>query len=474
MNKTAETAIVNIDAEQALLGACLMSPDAIDAVDGLVRPEDFSEDIHGVLFRAMQESRADGLRINATLLKSVLGSVSGQTVVGFITVDDYIARLAANATTVVNAPDFARIISDAAKYRSMVETGERLIQRASHGYAGGPLAQTAIEAVNDLDDIVTSTARSNVRRVTAGQAVEKLTTHLSARRETGDVLGLSWGVKNLDDVYRLVPGELIIAAARPSMGKTTLGLSTAAHNAKSGHGVLFVSLEMGDMALATRLIADACFNPDLPNIPYTNIRDNRLNASEYERVIEAAEKINGLPLYIEQESALTAAQIATRARKTRQLLINDGSSLDLLIVDHLGLMGSGDRYAGARHLELGVMTAAMKALAKELDIPVLLLCQLSRGVESRDNKRPQLSDLRESGRIEEDADVVVLLYREAYYLERAKESDAEKDAARVERLIEFQNSLELNIAKNRSGATRSVEAFVNMPTNTIRTMLRRY
>ena len=283
---------------------------------------------------------------------------------------------------------------------------------------------------------------------------------------------MGFGLIDMDSVTRLYPGDLTILAARPSMGKTTLGLSVALNAASAGTGVLFFSLEMPALSLGQRVLSDLCFGTD--PIPYTDIRDGRIPGDRLPRLRQAEAKAANLPLMIEDEAGLSVSQIAARSRSAIQRARQNGQTVGLIVIDHLGLVAASDRYAGSRHLELGAITTAFKALAKELGLPVLLLCQLSRGVEGRDNKRPMLSDLRESGRIEEDADTVLLLYREAYYLERAREKDPDKEAERLERLRFVQNVLEVNVAKQRQGATRTVELYVSMPSNAIRNMARTY
>ncbi len=465
---------INLDAEQALLGACLTNPDALDVIDGMVRAEDFSEPIHVQIFDAFRRAREEGRRVDVTLTRAVLGGDAKAYLVPGVSVGEYIALMAANAVTVINAPDYARIVAEAANYRRLKEAGEQLSTRAAVGYASGTPAQIASSVVADLDQIITATSTRGNRRVSLGEAVESAYQAMIERTEHGVIPGVTTGVADLDAVTRLYAGELTIVAARPSMGKTTFGLGMALAAARGGDGVMFVSLEMGETALGQRVLSDLCYGPDHDPIAYTDIRDGNLNAQQKQQLAAARERADRLPIIIEQEPGLTISQIAARARSTRQVFQRQGKDLGLIVVDHLGLINSGDRYAGARHLELGAITSSHKALAKEMQVPVVLLCQLSRATESRENKRPQLSDLRESGRIEEDADTVMLLYRDAYYLERQKESDPDKDMARMERLRDVRNTLEINVAKQRQGATKTVEAFVHMPSNAVRTMHRRY
>lgn len=458
---------INIDAEQALLGACIMSGDVVDAIDGTVRPEDFSEPVHVEIFRAVTRARAEGRRIDLTLIRSVLGQWAKAELVAGLTTGEYAARLVSAAPTLVNAPDYARIVSETANYRRLIAAADDLRARAIVGHPAGTPSELAADAIVQIDAVATAGA-GKVRAVSIGQAMSRAYEAAEDRALHGVVSGVTWGIADLDRVTKLHPGELTIVAARPSMGKTTLGLSTALAAAKSGEGVMFFSLEMGDVALGQRILSDACYDGYSAPIPYSDIRDGRLPEGGMERLRAAEQKLADLPLEIEQEAGLTVSQITARTRTGRQKLLRLGWQLGLVVVDHLGLITPADRYAGARHLELGAITSALKAMAKEQGVPVLLLCQLSRGVEGRENKRPMLSDLRESGRIEEDADTVILLYREAYYLERMRETDPDKDRERAEKLRAVANTLELNVAKHRQGATRVVEAFASMPNNAIR------
>lgn len=471
MNQMLPVVVVNIEAEQALLGACLRNPDVLDVIEGTIAAEDFSEPVHVQLFDAYLRARADGRRIDVNLVKAVLGSDAKARIVGSMTTGEYLAVLAAGATTVINAPDYARIVVESANYRRLLIAANDLRERAGQGFLAGSPSEIANAFIADLDAIAGSGPRRSSRH-SAGEAAAAAREMAEDRATHGVEVGTSWGLADLDKVTKLYPGEMTIVAARPSMGKTTLGLSTCLAAAKAGDGVLFYSLEMGKVSLGQRLLSDVCFDGWRAPISYADIRDGRLPPDGLERLTEAADYLAKLPLLIEDQGGLTASQIVARAKTGRKKLEQNGHQLGLICVDHLGLIASSDRYAGARHLELGATTTALRQLAKEMEVPLLLLCQLSRGVEGRDNKRPMLSDLRESGRIEEDADTVVLLYREAYYLERLKETDPDKDMARIERLRHCQGLLEINVAKQRQGATRTVEVFVSMPSNAVRNSAR--
>lgn len=455
-----------IDAERALLGTMFETPDLFGQLGSEIDPEWFSDP----LARYMFDGCAALVNEGHTLSTPVVISMLPENLIGTSRASVY-AQIRMSAVPRAQLGGVLATMRDRWARRQISELAEGL--RASATSFGDSPFDAATSAVTLLDHITSAQAATSARRVSVSEASAVALEAAIDRVRHGVVSGVTWGLADLDRVTKLYPGELTICAARPSMGKTTLGLHTCLSAARAGEGVLFISLEMGDVALGQRVLSSVAWDGEQQPIPYTKIRDGELEEYELERLAVAAERVKAYPLLVEQEAGLTVSQIAARCRRAAADFARDGGRLGLLVVDHLGLVAASDRYAGARHLELGAITSALKALAKEMAVPVLLLCQLSRGVEGRENKRPMLSDLRESGRIEEDADTVVLLYREAYYLERARETDPDKDAARVERLIACQSSIEINVAKQRQGATRIVEAFVSMPSNVLRNAARK-
>src|SRR5262249_23296863 len=258
---------------------------------------------------------------------------------------------------------------------------------------------------------------------------------------------------------------------RPGMGKTGLAVSSALQSARAGNHVLFFSLEMTATSLADRVLSDLCFDRN-ERIPYFDISNGHITNEQAERVIDVSRTLGMLPLKMEQQAWLTVSQITARARKYKQALERDGKTLELVIVDHMHIIKPSERYSGNRVGELTEISGGLKTLAKELNAPVVALAQLSRQVENRDDKRPTLSDLRDSGSIEQDADLIVFLYREAYYLERTVCSGAEEEK-RLARLREVRHLLEANIAKQRSGPTGLVSLFFDIASNAVRDMARR-
>lgn len=463
--------MIGIEAEQALLGACLLNAEIIDLVDSIVRPEDFAEPVHVTLFDAMTLARREGRRVDLKIILALLGGDADKELEGVgMKVRAYVARLASEATTTINARDFARIVAEFSGYRKLAAASAALAERSALQHAAGAPSEIAAEIIGELDEIATADAPSSTRRMSIGEAATMATENLNDVRMNGTAKGVTWGLADMDKAtLGMRPGQLIVLAARPSAGKTTVGVSVALAAARAGHGVLFVSLEMVAQELAERALAAICFDRG-KRIAYSAIMAGEADDEEMEHVAEASKALQNLPISIEQQGGLAVSQVASRARSLRARWERRNQTLDLLIVDHLGLMQASGRYAGQRHAEVSEITSGLKALAKQLGIPILLLCQLNRAVEARENKRPQLSDLRDSGRIEEDADMVIMLYREAYYLERQTEDDATAEAERMTKLAAVQNRLEIIIAKQRQGPTKTVPVFVSMAHNAVQNL----
>jgi replicative DNA helicase len=256
------------------------------------------------------------------------------------------------------------------------------------------------------------------------------------------------------------------------MGKTTVGLSAAIAAAKSGKGVGFISLEMDADKLGARAASDMAYDWAV-KVPYADIIRGHVEAGEIDAVQSALRDIERLPLWIEDQSALSMTDIRIKAEAMMSASSKHGTPLEALFVDHLGLIRPSSRYQGNRTNEVAEMSAGLKSLAREYGIAVIALSQLNRALESRDSKKPQLSDLRDSGAIEQDADTIIFLYREAYYLEREQGKSEEAETARLNRLIEVQNKLEFHIAKQRNGPVTSIDLFVDMACSVVRNGVRR-
>jgi replicative DNA helicase len=455
----------SIEAEQCLLGAILINGEALDAVESIVAPDDFFEPIHRHLFEQFQVAKSEGRRLSYQLVSALLSEKVKEQTIGGLTVSEYMARLAAEATTVINAPDFARVIAEHSDRRKIIAVGETMISAAK---VGGSPAALAIDCIGELDAIATRYVTQHTAAVSFARAAEQSINRMQqAMAQDSELTGITTGLRDLDaKLNGFQRRDLIIVAGRPGMGKSGLIISSLRQSAQRGANVLLFSLEMPADRVTDRMLSDACYNIRSP-IAYFDIARGNVSYEQAEALIDAQRAMRGLSIKIDPQAALTASQIAARARRHKQLLEHRGQTLDLVVVDHLHIMRASSRYAGNRVAEITELSAGLKALAKELNVPVVALAQLSRQVENREDKRPSLPDLRDSGSLEQDADVVIFVYREAYYLQ-APLDDPAKNQARIARLAEVKNKLEAHIAKQRNGPTGPVYLFFDLASNAVR------
>ena len=452
----------NIEAEQALLGAILVNNDAFYRVSDLLQPIHFFEPLHAQIFELASSLIRAGKVATPVTLKTFLPA---DTDVGGLTLSQYLARLAAEATTVINAGDYGRTIYDLATRRSLILIGEEMVNVAFDAPVEFVPQEQIDEAERRLYDLAeTGRYGSGFQRFAAA-----LTTAVDmaarAYQRDGKLSGLATGLTALDKkLGGLQASDLVILAGRPGMGKTALATNIAYNVAKHWKGEIqadgrtttidggivgFFSLEMSAEQLATRIISEQT------EIPSYKIRRGEIDPKgEFDLIVEKAREMEDLRLYIDQTGGLSIAQLAARARRLKRQ-----RGLDLLVIDYIQLLqGSTRRALEGRVQEVTEITTSLKALAKELNVPILALSQLSRQVENRDDKRPQLSDLRESGSIEQDADVVMFVFRQEYYLENKKPPEGSAE------FIEWENQItkahgraEIIIGKQRHGPTGTVE-----------------
>lgn len=459
----------NPDAEQALLGAILINNAAFAQVSGFLKAEHFHEELHKRTYSVITDLLKAGKIANPVTLRTYLGNAEIDE--GW-TIPQYLAMLAREATTILNAEGYGRAIYDMAQRRSLIETlglGLKIAYDA-------PVASTAAIQIEALQESLyalqaDSQVAKDTRRV-AGESATGLIDRIR-RVQSGEIkaLSITTGIPDLDHAtggFR--GGEFWILAGRPGMGKTALLVSLARATARAGNGVLAFELEIPEVQITARSLAEVSYAPHRP-LGYGTIMKalngvERLSETDFDRLDQARDHIAQLPLIYDVAERLTVAQIGTRVRRERERMAKVGRRLGVVFVDYLKFVNATDRYRGQRVYEVGEISAGLKELAKAEDLTVVLLAQLNRSVESRDDKRPQLSDLRESGDLEADADVVGLLYREAYYLsENPKYRRGDPDAH--ERMNEVRNRLELILAKARSGATRTVELWCDMEASAV-------
>jgi replicative DNA helicase len=459
---TAHNPLPSIEIEQALLGAILMDGRIFSRVSEHVSEDDFAEELHRRVFGAMAAVANDSMLPGLMAVRPRLGE---HELAEGVSTGSYLASLcAATGAGPALARDYSRQVRQFADRRRLQVIGADLAAVASAPGASAPAI--AAEVISRLDPIIASARLSSVRRVTIGSAAQTASALAFDRMRGVPTKSIRTGLADLDSrIGGLEPGEYSILAGRPSMGKTALALEIACNVAKRGVGVLIFSLEMGADALAYRVLSSVLFDTtphDCSPLYYSRIARGDLTTREAERVELANRSVAQMPLIIEPEAGLNMAQIGSRVRHVKEQLAVDGVDLGLIIIDHLGLVRASSRYSGSRTNEMMEISAGCKALSKEAEAHILALSQLNRGVESRSDKRPMLSDLRESGNLEQDADLVIGCYREAYYLQNSADPDAPA------RLLSVKNDLEAIVLKQRQGPIGSVMLYADMGANAIR------
>jgi len=454
------TAPHNIELEQALLGAILVNNEAFYRVSDFLEPRHFFEPVHQKLYEIAASLVRVGKTATPITLKTFLPS---DLDVAGLTASQYLARLAAEATTVINASDYGRTIYDLAIRRSLILIGEEMVNAAYDAPVDERPQEQIEQAERNLYEL------AEIGRYDGGfqRFAQSLTTAVEmaahAYQRDGKLSGLATGIRDLDRMMGgLQKSDLLILAGRPGMGKSSLATNIGYNVAKAWEGkvradghiestnggiVGFFSLEMSAEQLATRIISEQT------EIASHRIRRGEIGAAEFDRIAEAAREMEQIPFYIDETGGLSIAQLAARARRLKRQ-----RGLDLLVIDYIQLLqGSSRRAQEGRVQEVTEITTGLKALAKELNIPVLALSQLSRAVESRDDKRPQLSDLRESGSIEQDADAVMFVFREEYYLKNKEPRPGTEEYFKWQTEMEaVHGRAEVIIGKQRHGPTGTV------------------
>jgi replicative DNA helicase len=452
----------NIEAEQQLLGAILTNNEVYDRIASLVKPEHFFDPVHQRIYeRAAARIQKNALATPVTL-KPFFDDDAGLKELGG---PAYLVRLAGAAISAYAARDYAQMIYDLAVRRELIALGRDISAKAAKVEISSEPKEQIIEAEQRLyklgeQGVAERGFQSFLKAVTDAVNVAN-----AAYQRDGGLAGISTGLIDLDKkLGGLHPSDLLILAGRPSMGKTSLATNIAFNVAKAykrgrthdgsegaveGGVVGFFSLEMSAEQLAARILSEAS------EVPSEQIRRGDMTEQEFRRFVEAAKSLESCPLYIDDTPALPISQVAARARRLKRT-----HGLDVLMIDYLQLLKGSSRGGEQNRVqEVSEITQGLKAIAKELNIPVIALSQLSRQVESREDKRPQLSDLRESGSIEQDADVVMFVYRDEYYKEREKPGDHELEKMAQWQVImeQVHGKAEVIIGKQRHGPIGSVE-----------------
>jgi replicative DNA helicase len=461
----------NLELEQALLGAIFVNNDAYHRLPDNLEPKHFFEPLHQRIFQICRELIYAGKVASPITVKSFLSP--DQQIAG-LSISQYLARLAAEATTVINAIDYGLTVRVLAARREVIALSEDLSEACHEMTADESLRVIATGGIERLDEIASIGTYVKATRIEIGRAADEAVDRLAERiKNPGAQTGTPWAVTAIDKVAPcLQRGDLTVFAGRPGMGKTGIAVSCCLRSAKRGYRIAFFSLEMMGVAIATRAISDLCYDRPVIDfrrersgpIPYFDIAYGTVEPRDFDRIEDARRQLQSLPFIIDEQPALTVGQIQTRARREQQRFERKGQTLDLAVVDHVQLVRASNHYKGHRVHEVTEISGGLKALAKELHIPVLALCQLNREVENREDKRPQLSDLRDSGSIEQDADAVIFVSREEYYLKNPEKDEA-KEAKRLADLGKAHNRAELVVAKQRHGPTGSVRIFFDAASN---------
>jgi len=442
----------NIEAEQAVIGSILVSNDIFDEISPLIDSQKFFDPIHVKIYETIEKLISKGLLANPITLKNYFENNEGLKELGG---QEYLIKITKFSTSVKQAIDYANIVHEMHVRRELIKISEFVMNESTNNN----------EVATTGEEIIQNTEKSLFDLAERGHFNRSFLKFENALKQTIDmarkayqneegIVGVPTGLTDLDSrLGGLHRQDLIIIAGRPSMGKTALATNIAFHAAKNiekknlKSTVAFFSLEMSSEQLSTRILSEQS------RIRSNDIRRGKVSEKEFEQFIETSKNIFELPLYIDETPAITISAISNRARRIKRLF-----GLELIVVDYIQLMRSGNKKNDGRVQEISEITQGLKALAKELNVPVLALSQLSRAVEQRDDKKPQLADLRESGSIEQDADVVMFVYRAAYYLERKEPTLGSIEHAEWQQKMDEISSLaEIMIGKQRHGPTGNVK-----------------
>jgi len=441
----------NIEAEQAVIGSILVSNEIYDEVSIVIDSKKFFDPIHVKIYETIEQLIAKGLLANPITLKNFFENNEGLKELGG---QEYLIKITKFSTAAKQAVDYANIVHEMHVRRELIKISESVLNESSTSdisISGEEIIQNTEKSLFDLAERGHFNQSFMKFENALNQTIEMAK---SAYQNEDGIVGVPTGLTDLDSkLGGLHKQDLVIIAGRPSMGKTALATNIAFYAAKNiekkgtKSTVAFFSLEMSSEQLSTRILSEQS------RIRSNDIRRGKVSEKEFEQFIETSKDIYDLPLYIDETPAITISAISNRSRRIKRLF-----GLELIVVDYIQLMRSGRKMEFNRVQEISEITQGLKALAKELDVPVLALSQLSRQVEQRDDKKPQLSDLRESGSIEQDADVVMFVFREAYYQERKEPTVGTMEHAEWQQKMDEISSLaEIMIGKQRHGPTGNVK-----------------
>jgi len=441
----------NIEAEQALIGSTMVNNDIIDEISNIVNHKNFYDPLHSKIYNLIENLHNKGMIANPITLKNSFENDAALSEIGGT---EYLVKLTRFSSSVKQSIDYAKIVHEKFVKRELVQISETLSDEAvdeTIDKTGENIIQDTEKSLFDLAERGTFHQSFLKFNQALDQTIEMAT---NAMKSDHGIVGVPTGLNDLDErLGGLHRSDLVIIAGRPSMGKTALATNIGYYAAKKilddnkKSSIAFFSLEMSSEQLSTRILSEQS------RIKSNDIRRGKVTEEEFNRLIETSRNIHDLPLYIDETPAITISTLSNRARRIKRLF-----GLDLIIVDYIQLMTTSSKRYDGRVQEISEITQGLKALAKELSVPVLALSQLSRAVEQRDDKKPQLSDLRESGSIEQDADVVMFVFREEYYLERKEPKLGTIEHGEWQaKMNEIIGSADIIIGKQRHGPTGNIQ-----------------
>lgn len=451
----------NIDVEQGFLGAVLVNNAVMNVLPAPPTPEYFYDPVHQRIYAVVLDMIKRGEIASPVTLATFLMGDDGLKEIGGTV---YLARLAGAATVIANARAYADVIRDLWQRREIMRLAEAMMVDASQPRIEYTADTLISDVVAELDKLAAGTTSKT--SFTFAQALDEAAQILQGKvNGTIEKADIPAGFKEIDERFApFGPSRLVVMAGRPGMGKTAVALALAISMAKRGVSLGFLSQEMAKNELANRVLSSIVY--DSGAVSFFHIGRAEVSYAQLDRIFQAVHAQSGLPIHGDDASGLTLQDVSNRARQLKAQ-----RKIQVLIVDYLGLMRATDRYKGQRVNEVGEISTGLKQLAKELGICVIALHQLSRDVEKRDDKRPVLSDLRDSGNIEQDADVVLFLFREVYYLEqdlRAADPGSADFIKLQDEVHAKRFALEMIFAKNRGGPTGTADMWIDVASNVMR------
>ncbi len=456
----------DVEVEQALIGTLLADSAQVDEVSGFLKPEHFFEPLHGRIYKSILACRAAGRPASVQSLKQEFSFDRALAELGGVR---YIMACVDTAPTTIHGAHFGRLTYDFATKRALIELAadiDAVAKDTPSEWSSGDLMQMAESKISELSRQIEFRGTDTFKHI--GGLANKVVDDCIAKVVQPSVL---FGLRALDDLTGgMHEQEVIVVGGRPGMGKTAFAAQVAMNAAEQGHAVAFFSMEMPAVAIVQRCLTSIAYRQG-SRIAYEALRKGRMDVGDADALVRANAEFTGLPIWIHEGRTQKPSSILSEAYRMQRQAEQQGQRLGLIIVDHIQKVLPERDMRGNKVAEVTEVSDALQKMAGALKCPVIALSQLNRGVEGREDKRPELRDLRESGSIEQDADVVLLLHREAYYLKK-KEPDPYRDTAKhnewMAKWRECRNQLEIQVAKQRNGPEGKAEVFFDAPSSAIK------